>query len=181
MTSPPPPSKHSSRPSSKQWYAVHLRSNQERSTATFLEDRGVELFMPTYRVQSRRRDRDLVLSAPLFAGYIFVQLDLQSPDRIQVLKAPGVVRLVGFGDQATPIDDEVIDSLKILVGTGNEVRPHPLIKAGNQVEVTAGPFAGAIGKLHEAEGRPKLIVEIEFLGRAVAVEIDAQQVRPAFS
>jgi transcription antitermination factor NusG len=49
------------------------------------------------------------------------------------------------------------------------------------VTVLDGPFAGAVGKIVESGGRkPKLVVEVEFLGRAVAVPIDAEQVEPVF-
>ncbi len=164
----------------KQWYAVHVRSNQERGTAAFLTDRDVELFLPTYRMMSKRRDRKVTLVKPLFTSYLFVHIDLLDPERVQVLKAPGAVRIVGFGDGATPVPDETIDSLKILVGAGeDQICPHPLVKVGSRVCVADGPFAGAVGVLHETSDRtPRLVVEIEFLGRAVAVPITREQVQP---
>ncbi len=166
----------------KKWYALHLRANQEKTTATFLTDRSVDYFFPTYRVRSTRTDRRVTVEKPLFPGYVFVHLDYASKERVEALKAPGAVRIVGFGNQPGAIPAEVIDSLRILVG-GNEdvVRPHPLVRVGNRVRVTDGPFTGAVGILSETTGRnSKLIVEIELLGRAVSVTIEKEQVAPQF-
>lgn len=162
------------------WYAVHLRSNQEKQTAAFLAHRGVPHFLPTYTVQSERRDRKVTLVKPLFSGYVFVRIRTQSEERIQVLRAPGTVRIVGFGNRSTPIPDETIESIRILVGDdGRSVRPHPLVREGRTVRVVDGAFAGAVGVIHRTEDKkPKLVVEIDFLGRAVAVPIDVEQVQP---
>ncbi len=162
------------------WYAVHVRSNQERKTAAFLEDRGVEQFLPVYKLRSVRRDRRVTLIKPLFTGYLFVHIDTQAPERIEVLKAPGTVRIVGFGDgAATPVPDEIIESLKIIVGEGEDsVRPHPMVRAGSHVRVVDGPFTGAFGVLQDkSEGKHRLVVEVEFLGRAVSVPISPDQVQ----
>jgi len=136
------------------WYAVHVHSNQEKTTAAFLKDRGIELFLPTYRVQSKRSDRKVALVKPLFTGYLFVHIQYRSIERIKVLRAPGIVEIVGCGEHPVPIRDETILSLKILVCTKEgSAKPHPLVKAGNPVEVVDGPFSGATGILYETPGR----------------------------
>jgi transcriptional antiterminator RfaH len=167
--------------SSSKWYAVHVRSNQERKTADFVSDRRVEVFLPTYRIQSKRRDRRVMLTKSLFSGYLFVRINpQQAEERVQVLKAPGTVRIVSFGKEPVPVPDSVIESIRILVGDGDgPARPHPLVRLGKSVEVVDGPFRGAVGILHETDDKkPKLVVEIEFLGRAVAVPIAMEQVQP---
>ncbi len=164
------------------WYAVHVRSNHERVVGEYLESRGVEWFLPTYREVSRRADRRVVLDRPLFSNYVFVCIDADGPQRIEVIKAPGVVRIVGFGGNTVPVPEEIIESIRILVGDGSQsARPHPLVKSGRRVEVVDGSFAGARGVLFDTDSRgPSLVVEIEFLGRAVAVPVEADQVRPLF-
>ncbi len=162
----------------KRWYAVHVRSNQERRTAAFYEDRGVEHFLPCYRARSLRRDRQVSLLKPLFAGYLFVRIALDSKDRLNVIKAPGIVKIVGFGNAPTPLPDDTVESIRILAGDKDRVRPHPLVRVGRKVRVSDGPFAGATGILSRTGDRkPRLVVEIDFLGRAVAVPISAEQVQ----
>jgi transcription termination/antitermination protein NusG len=162
------------------WYAVHVRSNHERIVAEHLWGHGVEAFLPLYRSLSKRQDRRVVLEKPLFAGYVFARFDAASDARIAVLRAPGTVQIVGFGGEHARIPDEVVASLRILVEeSGGAARPHPLVREGQRVSVVDGSFRGAVGVLHLKAGRkPQLVVEVEFLGRAVAVPIEADQVNP---
>jgi len=164
------------------WYAVHVRSNQERIVEGYLRGQGIDTFLPTYRTMSRRRDRRVAIERPLFGGYLFARIDPRGPARVQVLRSSGTVRIVGFGGAPTPIPDEKIRSLEILVGKGRDrVRPHPLVREGQRVRVTDGPFAGASGTLVAAGGRrSRLVVELEFLGRAVAAPVSPEQVQPLF-
>ncbi len=164
------------------WYAVHVRSNQERVAADHIRAAGVEVFLPTYRSPSSRTDRKVILDRPLFSGYLFVRLSEQQPRRVDVLRAPGVVRIVAFGGATVPVSDETIKSLKILVGeAAHQARPHPLVQAGRRVVVMDGPFTGAVGTIHDSADRQhRLVVEVEFLGRAVAVPIEPDQVKLLF-
>jgi transcriptional antiterminator RfaH len=167
------------RVSERRWYAVHVRSNQERNTAMFYTDRGVEHLLPVYRARSTRKDRHVDLVKPLFKGYLFVHIDHGSEERLNVFQAPGIVRIVGFGNAPTPVPDDTIESIRILMGDEDTVRPHPLVRAGRPVWIADGPFRGAVGILSEtADRKPKLVVEIEFLGRAVAVPVSLEQVQP---
>jgi transcription antitermination factor NusG len=162
------------------WFAVHVRSNQERLVAEHLAGRGVVPFLPAYQMLSKRLDRRVMLRRPLFAGYVFARLDPSSDSRITVLRTPGVVRIVGFGGELSPVPDDTIASLRILVEQGEGVaRPHPLVRDGQRVAVVDGCFRGAVGVLHAKPGRrAQLVVEVEFLGRAVAVPIAPEQVHP---
>ena len=48
---------------------------------------------------------------------------------------------------------------------------------GDRVQVMRGPFVGARGQLvRVAAGRHKLVIAVEFVNQAVAVEIDAHDV-----
>ncbi len=163
------------------WYAVHVRSNFERQVVQFLRGRrGPETFLPTYRTKSRRPDATAPVERPLFPGYLFARLAAPADERVAVLQAPGVVRLVEFGGRPAPVDDATIDSLRIIVADPSAARPHPLLREGQAVRVVGGPFAGAVGRLSRARGRkPRLVVTIEILGRAAAVSVDLTDVEPA--
>ena len=162
------------------WYAVHVRSNFERQVVQFLRGRrGPETFLPTYRTKSRRAAVTELVERPLFPGYLFARLASPAEERVTVLQAPGVVRLVEFGGRPAPVDDETIDSLRIIVSDPVAARPHPFLREGHAVRVVGGPFAGAVGRLSRSRGRkPRLVVTIEILGRAAAVSVDLADVEP---
>src|SRR5271166_609877 len=49
-----------------QWYALYVRSNQEKNVAESLNIRGIENFLPCYRSLRRWKDRRVTLELPLF-------------------------------------------------------------------------------------------------------------------
>jgi transcription antitermination factor NusG len=72
-----------------------------------------------------------------------------------------------------------MESLMILDGHREQVRPHPFLREGMPVVMRAGPFAGARGIIVRGRGRrPKLVVSIQILGRSVGVTVDPRDVEP---
>ena len=165
------------------WYAASLQSNREFQVQKYLQGHNVVHFLPTYSMMSQRQDRAVVLKRPLFSGYIFVHLEISGGQKTTVLKSPGVSGLVGFAGRPAVVADEVIRSLQIITGAdGENVRPHPLVKVGQRVRVVDGPFKNATGILCDSGNQKKqLVVEVSFLGRAVAVPIEPQQAVPVLA
>jgi transcription antitermination factor NusG len=57
------------------------------------------------------------------------------------------------------------------------VEPHPFLKCGDHVRVTAGPLRGLEGLLVRKKNWCKLLLSVEMLQRSVAVEVDATMVQ----
>jgi transcription antitermination factor NusG len=75
------------------------------------------------------------------------------------------------------IPPEEIDSLRRVLQSGETVLPHAYLRVGDRVRVTRGPFEGALGYLTRVEtGKLRLVMSIEWIQRAVAVQIDPRSV-----
>lgn len=160
------------------WYAVYTRSNHERSVGKILSDRGVEVFLPRITVASKRKDRRVVFKKPLFANYLFVQLDADQQKWFKVFRTPGVVMICGK-PKPKPIADEDIETIRIFVNSDRNIYPLPYLKVGSKVQVVSGPLAGAIGVLEKEDLRKrKLIVSIELMGQSVAATLHDDEIRP---
>jgi transcriptional antiterminator NusG len=64
-----------------------------------------------------------------------------------VLKAVGVVGLVGLGGEPEPIPDSEIQAIRTLAGSRLSYEPFPFLAEGMMVEVIRGPLMGARGRL----------------------------------
>ena len=158
------------------WYALHTKSRFENVVSEGLAKKTLTVFLPKITVKSRRRDRHKMIRVPLFPGYIFVKTDLSPNEHLEILKTTGAVRLIGSKQGPVSIPDATIDSLKIMVGTDQEVITGTRFKKGDRVMVINGPFTGVTGVFSSYRGDGRVIVNIEALGQFAAVNVDADDV-----
>jgi transcription termination/antitermination protein NusG len=159
------------------WYAVYTRSRHEKQVDLMLRRQSLETYLPLRRAWSRRQDRRVTVDLPAMPGYLFVRCALYGHVRAQVKKTPGVVHLVENAGQPCVIPQDQIDSLRVVLARSFDAEAHPYFNVGDRVQVVRGPFLGALGSLvRVAPGRHKLVIAIDWVNRAVAVEIDANDV-----
>jgi len=153
------------------WYAAYTSANHEKRVTEHLMLRSVEHFLPTYTSVRKWKDRRVRLDLPLFPGYVFVRLVTQ--DRLRVLQIPGVAKLVGFGGIPAALPDEDIEALKRVMVCGTRAEPHPFLSVGRRVRVKAGPLEGIEGVVVRKKNRLRLIILLDLIHRAAALEVDA--------
>jgi len=161
-----------------QWNALHTRYQHERTVETLLVAKGFETFLPTYERVRRWKDRNKRIAEALFPGYLFVAN--VHDRRLKVLGTPGVCDLVSVAGIPATIPNHEIEAIRKSVADPSKVEPHPFLKSGDLLRVEWGPLAGVEGILLRAKDAFRLVVSIEILGRAAAVEIDAAWVIKAF-
>ena len=158
----------------EKWYAVYTWANHEKRVAEHLEQRQMRSFLPLYRAMHRWKDRRKEVELALFPSYVFVHLSLQH--RLRVLEIPSVVHLVSFQGKPAPLPAHEIEKLRQGVNGRVRMGPHPYLQSGQRVRVRSGPVAGLEGILLRRKEGARLVVSIEILMRAVALEIDEADV-----
>ena len=88
----------------------------------------MDAYLPTLTESRQWKDRKATVETPLFRGYLFVHLTDSLDARWKVLTSSGVVRILGRGNEAEPIPDPEIDSIRRLlqgahVGAPSEAEP----------------------------------------------------------
>jgi transcription antitermination factor NusG len=154
-----------------QWCAVQVWTGREHNSAAYLRMHGYDVFLPCYRERRRWSDRLKVTERALFAGYLFCRLEHEATSAI--VRAPGVIRIVGDGVQPLPVPADEIEAIRRIVESPCETEPWPMPRVGEQVRIEEGPLRGIQGVVLTAKNTHRLIVGISLLQRAVAVEIDA--------
>jgi transcriptional antiterminator NusG len=159
------------------WYIIHTRSRYEVKVEADLTRKGLLTFLPRVMVRSRRRDRLQILETPLFPGYLFVRTDLNEWAHNNIIRSQGVVRILGTKEQCTPVPEDTVTSLWTLVNSGQPVFPWSKLTPGKRVRVVEGPLTGAIGViLRNKQGKRRLLVAVELLGRSVCAELAEETV-----
>jgi len=158
------------------WYAACTRSRHEKSVAAQLVRKQIEIFLPLYETAHRWKNGDHRVQLPLFPGYIFVRVPLIH--RLEVLKVPGVVRLVGFDGLPSALDDGEVETLQRALSAGLKAAPHPYLTAGRRVRITAGPLVGREGVLVRRKSAMHVVVSVNLIQRSILVETDVATLVP---
>jgi transcription antitermination factor NusG len=157
--------------SPRAWYALYTRHQHEKTVAHILTNKGFETLLPLYPVARRWKDRTKLLFLPLFPCYVFLNGGLER--RLDIMTTPGIHDLVSNAGRPAAIPPAEIDAIRRAVESGARVEPHPLLKCGDWVRIKYGPLEGIEGILVRKKNLYRLILSVEMLGKAAAVEIDA--------
>ena len=164
------------RPTPAHWYALQTYPRHEKRLHEDLRLRALESFLPLYETVHRWKNGCKVrVELPLFPGYLFVKIDPR--ERFKVLNLPGAVSIVGSASGPWPLPDSDIDSLRTSVQSG-KFEPHPYVAAGQRVRIKSGPLADLTGFLVRQSGGFRVVLSVELIRQATAVEVDADEVEP---
>lgn len=158
------------------WFAIWTRSRHEQVVREQLQQKQIEVFLPTIAKWSRWKDRKKKIDWPLFPGYCFARFDPH--ERLPVLKCVGVVSIISFEGEPAPIPEREIEGIRQLVESDLLFDPCPMIHEGMMVEVIHGPLKGVIGRLVRKNEKARLVLSVDLIGQAVSVEVDAADVKP---
>jgi transcription antitermination factor NusG len=141
-----------------------------------LRTKGVDFLLPTYERLIRWSDRVVRAHAPLFPGYIFV--NVSDLDRVRVLQTAGVVQLVSCAGRPSALYDNEVERLRACCLRPADIEPFPYLKIGHRVRVKHGPFSGWEGTLVERHNSRRLVISVEQIMRSVAINLHGVDVEP---
>ena len=155
--------------SDKRWYALHVRPNYEMTVATRLEALAVEHYLPLNKPAKLSLRNKFSSGPPLFPGYVFSFMNLHGGPRLYCI--PGIIRIVGYGGRATPIEDREIAMVRSIAQSSLTIEPVPYFQSGDRICLTAGPLAGVSGTFLKSAKGNKLVVSLPILRRSLAVTV----------
>ena len=163
-----PPDVESIRDFVGQWWVAHVKSRNEKALAHDLLRKGVSYFLPMSWKVRRQSGRTIRSLLPLFSGYLF--FCGRENERIELLRTNRVANLIVVNDQQTLVDE--LAQIENALRTGAPLTPHKYIKVGQRCRIIAGPLAGLTGIVVRTGNTARLLLQVDILGQAAAVEID---------
>jgi transcriptional antiterminator RfaH len=156
------------------WFVLHTKPRQEKAVVETLAAMGIAHYLPLLRKPRYYGRRKVFSDLPLFAGYVFLRGSREQAFAID--RTDRLVQIITVPDQAS-LDAELANIHQAL-SLGAEVEMYPELVAGRHVEVRAGPFRGIRGVVDERRDANRLILQVQSLGRAVSLEIEAELLDP---
>jgi transcriptional antiterminator RfaH len=160
------------------WYAVFTKPRKEAVARENLERQGFTAYLPMLRQPRHRRGRWVEVVEPLFPRYLFVELRLGVHDISPIRSTLGVSGLVRFGPEPAVVPRGFVESLRAAEdqAAGCHMPKDELFKRGDRVTIVAGPFAGTQAIFDEPSGEGRVILLLDFLGRANRVRLATDQI-----
>lgn len=156
------------------WIVAQTQSQRENLAKKHLERAGFEAYLP--RIKKRGTNCKQQRVVPLFPNYLFVFINsVWGP----VMRTIGVSKVIKNGDEPAKLEPSVIDEIRGRERGGlvQLPKPQPTARAGQQVRILRGPFAGHIGALcsHMSDSERQKVL-LDFLGRKTVIELDRTDV-----
>jgi transcriptional antiterminator RfaH len=163
------------------WYVIHTKPKQEFRAEQNLQQQGYETFLPTVEVQKIKSKNIVLQKEPLFARYLFIQLDEVISNWFPIKSTRGVHQILRFGINTEPVkvQNQLIESLKLL--SMENQQPKSLFEEGHLLTITQGPFRGleaSFKKLyHEPSGEIRALILIDLLGKTQAIKLPLEVIK----
>lgn len=151
------------------WWVAHTKARNEKALAWFLAKMDISYFLPLREKVSVRKSRRYKALLPLFSGYVFFNGDQDS--RYSALTSNRIAQVIEVSDQLNLVHE--LTQIHKALDKGAQLDPHPHLKKGDRCRVISGPFEGTEGLLLQKKNLTKLVLQVDILGQAAAMEIDA--------
>ena len=162
------------RVSELRWFVAHTKPRREKKLAGYCRRQGIAATLPCYKSAHKYRGKTVVFQKPLFPGYVFLQLEPGQKDSVR--QNDHVAKLLEVFDQET--FQRQLQDILFALETNLEVRLTPSIGEGMRVRIKAGPLQGLEGWVERRYGMTTVLLRLDFINRAAAVKIDADQLTP---
>jgi transcriptional antiterminator RfaH len=84
---------------------------------------------------------------------------------------------VSFGKEPSAVPQELVSQLMLSCDTAGKFLTQPQLKPGDQVQITAGPFASFVAEIETLVPARRVWVLLDFMGGQTRVEVATDQLR----
>jgi transcriptional antiterminator RfaH len=159
------------------WFLAQLKPNCANIADKNLKRQGFETLLPMEEETRQRNGKFVTAVRPLFPGYIFVAFDMTRGFWRTVNSTHGIARLVSFGKEPTAVPLDLVSQLMLRCDAKGKLLPPKLLKPGDQVTLTKGPFANFVAEVEKIAPDRRVWVLMEIMGGQTRVAVGADQLR----
>ena len=159
------------------WFLAQLKPNCANIADKNLTRQGFKTFLPLEEETRERNGKFVTTMRPLFPGYIFVAFDVALGLWRNVNSTYGITRLVSFGKEPAQVPLDILSQLMLRCDASGKLLPPKLLKPGDQVRLTSGPFADFVCTIESIAPERRVWVLMEIMGGQTRVAVAADQLR----
>lgn len=161
----------------REWYVLRSKPRRERMAGSLLERAGVEVYVPLVEDEGARGEP--ARFEVYFPSYLFAKLDPMRGELRLANYTAGVLHVVGFGEQPTPVPAGLVEEIRGRL-VGERERRVVGFARGERVVISGGPLydvEAIFDRALTARGRVRVLIGM--LERECPVELEARLLRRA--
>ncbi len=156
------------------WYVLKTKPNAEELVKNTFNQYSIEVYLP--RLYLAKSSRKNLKTAPLFPGYLFFRLEMESKYWTFTRWAPGVSYVLNDGSVPTTIPTGVIEEIKFREEEHRLQKINGINKAGfnknDLIKIVSGPLAGLEAVFEgSVSSNQRVQVLVQILGRLTSIRV----------
>lgn len=156
------------------WAVCHTRPRCEKKFAALMHAEQFAHYLPMVSSVRRYGRQTKRFTKPLFPGYVFARIPLHK--RSRVYQQELVARLIPVEQEALLLRQ--LEAVQLLIASGLEINPHPLVRRGTRVKVISGPLYGVEGVVDDPAQPDAIIVAVDVLQQGLRVRMPIEHLEP---
>jgi transcriptional antiterminator RfaH len=158
-----------------QWHVLHVKPRCEKKMADYCAAHKVTVELPLREETKIYQRRRVTVHKPVFPGYIFLRF--MPEEKEVVLKSRQVVRILAVENQDRLVRE--LNQVKLALSVDPTLDARAAFQAGKRVLIRSGPFQGVEGVVQTVKGKTKVLLNVEMIGQALALEVGVEMLEPA--
>lgn len=144
------------------WYLIQTKPRQEARAEEHLQRQNFECYRPLKSAELKRRSARPTAEEELFPGYLFIRMDQVHDNWYPIRSTRGVARIVTFGGHPVPVQDELIEQIRLRLSTP---APRLEFKQGEHVLIKAGELCDIEAIFLACDGTERAVILLNLLQR----------------
>lgn len=145
------------------WFLLKTKPSAHFVARENLKRQGFEVFLPLFSKTTKKRQKFVNNTTPLFPGYLFIGTSLNTISWKSINATRGVAKAVTLDGKYRNINPEIIQGLKCRCDAMGIIQHVDEIVSGDRVKIERGPFANFICLVDKIEDSERAWVLIEIL------------------
>jgi len=165
------------------WYVLHTFSGYEAVAEDNLkkviekyelQDRVLEIFIPTEDTVVEKRDKKVIVAMKTMPSYIFIKMIYGDDLWHTITRTRGITGFVGPKGRPLPLTSKEVLDMKL----ERRINLNVKLEKGDTIQIVDGPLAGQTAVTTSVdEGASKCTAEVTMFGRSTSVELYLNQVK----
>ena len=162
------------------WLLLQVKPRQEMRALENLELQQGECYCPLIQVEKLSRGKRIHAEEALFPGYLFinVQPEKNGLTYTSIRSSRGVSKIVGFGAEPIKVPEALIAQIRHREQFNSlGLIAKDLPQAGDDINITEGPFKGLKAVFSHTDGLQRSIVLINLLNQKTPTSLANTQIK----